>query len=102
MSPRQLLAGPIRSFVDLDTLKRMSEVARNMAAARKVVAEIQGIEDSILAQGVTTKDLSLAMADMAALARVAAKSTVEAVGILERMALDVEAYVEKERMNASG
>ena len=89
-------------FVKLGTLRRMSEVAAKLAAARKAVAEIRAIEDQLMASGTTEDGLRSAMADTAAYAKVAARSASEAVGMLKGMKPGIEAYLSEVHRDALG
>jgi hypothetical protein len=88
-----LLAELSRPYVDLETLRRMSEVAHRLAVCRKAVTEIRDIEDQLMAAGTTVGGLRDAMRDTAALARVASKAAAEAMGMLKGLKLDVEGYL---------
>jgi len=101
MSQRLLIAELSRSFVSIGTLRVMSQVAAKMAAARKAVAEIQSLEDILLAEGASTRNMKRAMSDTAALAKVASRSAAEAIVLLKGMKPDMEAYAKEAEAYAS-
>lgn len=102
MQQRTLRAELAQPYVRLGTLRRMSEVAAKLASARKAVSEIRGIEDQLMASGTTTDGLRDAMSDTVAYAKVASKSTAEAIGMLKGMKPAIEAYLSEVRRDAAG
>ena len=100
MSQTLLAAGPLQSFIDLDTPQKMKSVALLLAKARKAVEEIKGIEDNLRANGATAEVMNMAMADTASLAAMASSDTSSAIAILKRIRMDVKAYMDSEEKNA--
>ena len=104
MPQKMLLGNRTHSFVSGGTLKMMSQVGVKMAIARRAVVEIRKIEDMLAVSGNDEKVFKQAMIDKASMARLAAKSAAEAVGILKDMFQIIEAYfrdVEVERNAAN-
>lgn len=83
------------SFVDVGTLKGMSEVAVKMALIRRYVGEIRRIENILLKKEVSNQRFNLAMKETAKFAKICALKSDDAIKILETMKSKIIAYARR-------
>lgn len=92
MAQKSLQSSLSHPFVELETIRGMSRVARKLAIARKAIDEIREIEKDLLASK-GKGNLSLAMNEIASFARSAGRMAGESVELLRDMRNRIKIYV---------
>lgn len=82
-------------FIDVGTLRDMSDVASKIAVIRRYVLEVRRIEYKLLREDVGDKGFVLAMEEMAKFAKTCAEKSSEAIRVLEGIKSGIQSYLRR-------
>ena len=101
MPPTGLQDNPLPVFVDLNTIRSMTKVAKSMAVIKVAIGEIAGYE-TVLTDGTASGQQRAHAAQMVQkFAGLVAKETTKAMGLVHKMKTQVRMY-ERELKDAVG
>lgn len=95
MSLKESSEMPLPPFVDIGTLRDMSDVAAKIALIRRYVGEVKKIEYKLLREGADGKRFDLAMSETAKFAKICADKADEAIGVLEGIRQGIHVYLRR-------
>ena len=86
---------PLPPFVEVGTLRDMSEVAAKIAVIRRYVLEIKRIDFKLMREGTNDKTLELAMEETIKFGRVCASKADEAIDLLHGIKQGIAGYLRR-------